>query len=80
MSHSALSHSGVPRGGHPSPSPNPIAPTPTPTLTLTVTLTLTLTPTQACRAVGGLLAYLQRTDVSSSMSISKLERCRIDPC
>ena len=48
--------------------------------TLTLTLTLTLTPTQACRAVGGLLAYLQRTDVSSSMSISKLERCRIDPC
>ena len=35
---------------------------------------------QACRAVGGLLAYLQRTDVSSSMSISKLERCRLDPC
>ena len=35
---------------------------------------------QACRAVGGLLAYLQRTDVSSSMSISKLELCRLDPC
>lgn len=35
---------------------------------------------QACRAVGGLLAYLQRTDVGSSMSIGKLERCRHKPC
>jgi len=35
---------------------------------------------QACRAVGGLLAYLQRTDVGSSMSIGKLERCRLDLC
>ena len=33
---------------------------------------------QASRAVGGLLAYLQRTDVGSSMNIARLERCRLD--
>jgi hypothetical protein len=34
---------------------------------------------QACRAVGGLLAYLQRTDAAgSTTSITRLERCRLD--
>ena len=33
---------------------------------------------QASRAVGGLLAYMQRTDVGSSMRIARLERCRLD--
>ena len=43
-------------------------------------ISINLSSQQACRAVGGLLAYLQRTDVGSSMSIGKLERCRLDPC
>ena len=43
-------------------------------------ISINLSSQQACRAVGGLLAYLQRTDVGSSMSIGKLERCRHKPC